>query len=174
MQYNETLKTIFNRKSVRDFTGEKIEIEKLDVLLKAGMAAPSARNIQPWNFILVTKREILDNLADKLPYAKMLYQSGAAIVVCGTPDTENEELSSYWVQDCSAATENILLAGESLGLGAVWTGVFPRKDRVSAVKEILGIPVNAEPLNVIAIGHPAKETTPKNKFDPGKIHYECW
>jgi nitroreductase len=177
MDYNNiplAIKVILNRKSVRDYTGAGIEPEIIDIIVHSAMAAPSSRNLQPWNFIVITDKKTLDLLADGLPYAKMLYQAGAAIVVCGTPDNSEAELSDYWVQDCSAATQNILLAIEALGLGGVWTGVFPRQSRVAYVKKILSLPDEVIPLNVIPIGHPVKVENPKNKFDHKKIHYDKW
>jgi nitroreductase len=171
---NPTLQVIFNRKSVREYTGQPVTKDILEILVKAGMSAPSARNLQLWNFIVITEKQRLCLLADGLPYAKMLYAAGAAIVVCGIPDLKDIELSDYWVQDCSAAAENILLAIEALSLGAVWTGVYPRKDRISWVKKVLSIPDPILPLNVIVIGHPVKEEKPKNKFNIDKIHWEKW
>jgi len=171
---NELLKVILGRKSVRVFTGEKMDKETVNLLIRAGMAAPSSMNKQPWSFIGITDRAILNELGDGLPYAKMLKQAGAAIVVCGSPDFENAELRDYWVQDCSAATENILLAVEAIGLGAVWTGVFPRKDRLDYVRKTLKIPPEYLPLNVLAIGQPATLTQPKDKYISEKIHWDCW
>ena len=104
----------------------------------------------------------------------MLDKAGAAIVVCGKPDTKDAELSNYWVQDCSAATQNILLAVETFGLGAVWTGVYPRKERINWVKEVLDIPAEVVPLNVIPIGYPTKPPLIKDKFKPNKIHINKW
>jgi flavin reductase (DIM6/NTAB) family NADH-FMN oxidoreductase RutF len=127
---NETLKVIHNRKSVRHFTDQAVSKEQLELLLRAGMAAPTAVNRQPWAFYVVTKRETLDALGEQLPYAKMLLQAQAAIVVCGDMEKAgNLKEQAYWVQDCSAATQNILLAAESIGLGAVWTAAFPYDDR---------------------------------------------
>jgi nitroreductase len=171
---NFVLKTIFERSSVRDFTGEAVTEEILELIIRAGMAAPSARNLQPWHFICVTSREKLNLLAGGLPYAKMLYQAAAAVIVCGTPDSEDPVLSDYWVQDCSAATENILLAVVAEGLGATWTGVYPRKDRIMHVKKVLGIPADVQPLNVIAIGVATGKNLPKDKYKPEKIHWESW
>lgn len=165
---------IFIRKSVRSFTQERVNDEILIELVRAGMAAPSARNLQPWAFIIVTERRVLDQLAGRLPYAKMLFEAPAAIIVCGDLSKAGDSLEGYWVQDCSAATENILLAAEALGLGAVWTGVHPRPDRVSVVKEILGIPNHATPLNVIPIGYPKGEHHPKDKFKETNIHWQSW
>src|ERR1700690_1792845 len=113
---NETLNIIYSRRSVRLFTGEAVLRETLTKILRASMAAPSAVNIQPWAFVVVTKRDTLDELCDKLPYAKMLDNAGAAIIVCGIPDKDEVFSKDYWVMDCSAASENILLACHALGL----------------------------------------------------------
>ena len=138
------------------------------------MAAPSARNLQPWAFIIITDRNTLNTLADRLPYAKMLYEATAAIVVCGIPEKSGDSPEGYWVQDCSAATQNILLAIESMGLGAVWTGVYPRSERIDVVRDVLSIPQNVFPLNVIPIGYPKGENRPKDKFKPENIRWEKW
>jgi nitroreductase len=175
MEHNKSLLDLIkHRSSIRDFSGENVPMDVLLEIVKAGMAAPSARNLQPWNFIIIQERDILHKLSENLPYAKMLNNAGAAIVVCGTPDIENAELSDYWVQDCSAATENILLAIEACGLGGVWTGVYPRKDRIKWVKDVLMIPDSVVPLNVIPIGFPVKPSVPKNKFTTTKIHWNKW
>lgn len=175
MENNPTIRTIHNRKSVRHFTDEDVTKEQLEELLKAAMAAPSARNMQPWAFVCITKRDILDQLANGLPYAKMLFRAKAAIVVCGIPDKSGQDSpEGYWVQDCSAATQNILLAAESMGLGAVWTGVYPRQERVTIVKDILGIPEKVIPLNLIPIGVPDGVDKPKDKFREDNIIWESW
>jgi nitroreductase len=149
--------------------GDKaIPKESLDAIVKAAFAAPSAVNFQPWHFVVIDKREILDALADGLPYAKMLYKASAAIIVCG--DSHVSEL--YWEVDCAAATQNILLSVEALGLGAVWTAVYPQKERVSFVQKLLNIPII--PLNVIPIGYPAGTNKPKNKYNPQKVHINGW
>ena len=151
-----TISVIMSRKSVRKFTDQIVPKKILEIILKAGMAAPSASNRQPWTFIVVTERTILNKLADELPYAKMCYTAAAAIVVCGVPENIlSDKENAYWVQDCSAATENILLAVESLELGAVWTACYPYESRIKPVREILNIPENIIPLNVIPIGYPA-------------------
>jgi nitroreductase len=171
---NETLDTIYSRRSVRSFTGEAVSRESLIKILRAAMAAPSAVNIQPWAFVVVTKRETLDELCDKLPYAKMLDKAGAAIVVCGIPDKDEVFSKDYWIMDCSAASENILLACHALGFGAVWTAVHVDKERVANVREILDIPENIVPLNVIPIGVPKEKGKALNKFKEGNIHWEQW
>ena len=169
------LSVIHNRKSVRSFIPQK-EVSKDDLvtLVKAGMAAPSAVNKQPWAFIVVTERATLDSLTTGLPYAQMLKEAGAAIIVCGDLDKAVESLPEFWVQDCSAATENILLAAEAMGLGAVWTGAYPAMDRAKFIQDMLGLPETIVPLNVIPVGHPAGETAPKDKWKEENLHWEKW
>jgi flavin reductase (DIM6/NTAB) family NADH-FMN oxidoreductase RutF/nitroreductase len=170
---NETLQVIHNRKSVRHFTDQAVSKEQLEILLRAGMAAPTAVNRQPWAFYVVTNRETLDALGEQLPYAKMLFQAQAAIVVCGDMEKAgNLKEQAYWVQDCSAATQNILLAAESIGLGAVWTAAFPYDDRTRAVIETLSLPEKHVPLNVIPIGYPTGEDQPKDKWKPENVFWQ--
>ncbi len=171
---DEALNIIYTRRSVRSFTGEAVSREDLMKLLRAGMSAPSAVNVQPWSFVAVTDRETLDKLCDKLPYAKMLDKAGAAIVVCGIPDKDEIYSKDYWVMDCSAATQNILLAAHALGLGSVWTAVYADKDRVKTVREILNIPDNIIPLNVLPIGVSKGAGQPIDKFKEENIHWEKW
>lgn len=169
---NQTLKVIHNRKSVRHFTDQAVSKEQIEILLRAGMAAPTAVNRQPWVFYVVTKRETLDALGKQLPYAKMLLQAQAAIVVCGDMEKAgNLKELAYWVQDCSAATQNILLAAESIGLGAVWTAAFPYDDRTKVVIETLRLPEKHVPLNVIPIGYPTGEDQPKDKWKPENVFW---
>lgn len=167
---NKTLEVIHNRKSVRHFTDQPVSKAQLETLLRAGMAAPTAVNRQPWVFYVITQRETLDLLSEKLPYAKMLSQAQAAIVVCGDMEKAgNLKDLGYWVQDCSAATENILLAAESMGLGAVWTAAYPYDDRTKTLIEELNLPETHIPLNVIPIGYPTGEDLPKNKWNVDNI-----
>ena len=174
MVINDVVKLIMSRKSVRSFLNLPLTKSQLELIIKAGMAAPSANNKQPWSFIVITERELLNLLADKLPYAKMLHEATAAIVVCGIPEKSGDSPEGYWVQDCSAATQNILLAIESMGLGAVWTGVYPRTDRIDTVRDVLNIPENIFPLNVIPVGYPKGEHKPKDKFKPENVHWQKW
>jgi len=174
-QQNETLKIIFARKSVRHFTDQDVSKEQLEMIVKAGMAAPTAVNMQPWSFVVVKERELLNQLAEELPYAKMLFQAPAAIIVCAIPEWSIEEHpKEYSIIDCSAATQNILLAVESMGLGAVWTAAYPRDDRMKSVRRILHIPEKIIPLNVIPIGHPTGEDKPKDKWKPDRVHWDKW
>ena len=153
------------RKSVRKYLSKSVEEDKIDAMLKAGMAAPSGMDRRPWEFVVVTDRVALDSMAAKLPYAKMLTSVPLAIVVCG--DTT---LSSYWYLDCSAATQNILLAAEALGLGAVWTAAYPYEDRIDVVRQNTGLPENIVPLCVIPIGYPDGPQKAKDKFDSKRVH----
>lgn len=171
---SDFLETILTRRSVRHFTGQRVASDDLEEILKAGMSAPSAVNTQPWAFIVVTKRELLDVLCRRLPYAKMLDKAGAAIVVCGLPDKDREYAKKYWIMDCSAATENILLAVHGLGLGAVWTAVYPDEGKIALVRKTLQIPKEVIPLNVIPIGVPVGDEEPKDKFKRENVHREIW
>lgn len=167
---NETLEVIHNRNSVRHFTDQPVSKGQIETLLRAGMAAPTAVNRQPWVFYVVTQRETLDSLSEHLPYAKMLSQAQAAIVVCGDMEKAgNLKDEGYWVHDCAAATENILFAAESMGLGAVWTAAYPYDDRTNVVIKELNMPETHIPLNVIPIGYPTGEDMPKNKWKAENI-----
>ena len=160
---------ILSRHSVRKFTGESVKEDDLNIILKAAMAAPSAMNIQPWSFIVVTDKVIINNLCKALPYAKMLDKAGAAIIVCGDSKEGN------WVVDCAAATENILLAAHALGYGAVWTAVYKYESRIEPVRNECKIPKDIVPLNVIPIGVPLeKNSKPIDKYKENKIHKNVW
>lgn len=163
---NVALDNIFARKSVRTYLNKGVEKDKIDKMLRAGMAAPSGKDTRPWEFVLVTERASLDSMAETLPYAKMLAQARYAIVVCG-----DSARSSYWYLDCSAAAQNILLAAEAQGLGAVWTAAYPYEDRMEVVRKYTALPENVLPLCVIPFGYPSTEQQPKQKFDENKIHY---
>jgi nitroreductase len=170
----DALSIIYSRKSVRHFTGEAVSKDDLDKILKAGMSAPTAVNKQPWSFVVVTDRKTLDKLSDSLPSAKMLYQAGAAIIVVAIPEKAMNGSTEFAVIDCSLAGENILLAVESLGLGALWTACYPDNARMETVRSILGIPEEMIPMNVIPIGHPTGEDKAKDKYKPENIHWEKW
>lgn len=168
------MENIMTRKSVRQFTNQPVAKDTLDMIVKAGMAAPSAVNAQPWAFVVVTEREVLDSLNAVKPWFN-LKTATAAIVVCGDLSKAIEGPGQeYWVQDCSAASENILLAAHALGLGAVWCGVYPNQENVVGVSRVLQLPENIIPLNVITMGYPAENPEPKDKFKPENIHYQKW
>jgi len=171
----DALSVIAQRKSVRHFTEQKLSDEQFETLLRAAMAAPSAKNTQAWEFVVITDRGLLDTMAERLPYAKMLLQAPAAIVVCGNLSKFPLESELNWVADCSAATENILLAAEAIGLAAVWTAAFPYPERIAGVREtVKNIPDEVIPLAVIPVGYAAREEKAKDKWHPEKIHYNQW
>jgi len=170
----DALNVIHSRKSVRNFTGQTVSKDLLDKIVRAGMAAPTAVNMQPWSFVVVTDRKTLDMLNAGLPYAKMLGKAGAAIVVCAIPEKAYEGSKEFAIIDGSLAGENILLAAEALGLGATWTAAYPYEDRMDVARKVLGIPTNIIPLTVIPIGYPAGVDKPKNKYKPENIHWEKW
>lgn len=157
---------IFSRKSVRAYLDKGVEKEKIDLMLKAAMAAPSGKDTRPWEFVVVDDRATLDSMAAGLPFAKMLTKSRYAIVVCG-----DSTKSFYWYLDCATAAQNILLTAEAQGLGAVWTAAYPYEDRMEVVKKYLRLPNNILPLCVIPFGYPAMEHHPKDKYDPSRIHH---
>ena len=163
-EIEDVLTVIHSRKSVRAYTDGKVSKEQLETLVRAGMAAPTAMNRQPWAFVAIDDRDILDMLSEELGNNTILKSASAAIVVCGNLNKAPQNLPDYWVQDCSAATQNILLATEGIKLGAVWIGVFPRENRIDAVKNVLNLPEYLVPLNVIAIGYPTGVETPKDKW----------
>ena len=161
---------ILARRSIRTYTDEPVKEAEITKLLEAGMAAPSASNKKPWHFVVVTDREVLDRLSEYGSHWQMLREAPLSIVVCGDPSISEK----YWVQDCAAATENILLAVAMMGLGAVWLGCYPRQERVTPTKEALRLPDEIEPLAVIAIGHPAEEKEPRTQYDEVRVHRERW
>lgn len=166
------METIFKRRSIRKYTDEPVSEDSILSFIKAGMNAPSAGNEQPWYFVIIDDREILNRIADFHPYAQMLRHAPAAILVCGDPSMEKHE--GYWVQDCSAATENILLEITSQNYGGVWIGVFPREERVEALRELLNIPGNIVPFSLIGLGNPAEHKEPNNKFNNDRIRRNKW
>jgi len=169
----QTLEAIHTRRSVRRYTEEPISEEMLQQLLSAAMHAPSAGNQQPWQFIVIDDFQTLAQIPDLSPYAGMCAEAPLGIVICG--DLSLEKHAGYWVQDCSAATQNLLLAAHDLGLGAVWTGIFPRQSRVEGFRSLLGLPEHIVPLGFIVLGHPAEQPAlTKNRFKPERIHRNGW
>jgi nitroreductase len=164
------INNIMTRTSIRQYTDEPVSKADVETMLRAGMAAPTAVNRQPWHFVAVTDKAKLAELAGRR--GGMIKQAGVAIVVCGNLDKAMQgPAQAFWIQDCSAATENILLAANALGLGAVWTGCYPMDDRIAEVSKALKLPETIVPLCVIAIGHPAEQPTPKDKWKPENVSY---
>ena len=166
------MEAIFKRKSIRQYKNLGVSDEIVETLLKAAMQAPSAGNEQPWEFIVLRNKETFKKITEFHPYADMLLNTDVAIVICG--DLSREVFEGYWVLDCSAATENILLAAESMNLGAVWLGVYPTEDRVAELKALLKLPESVIPLAIVPVGYPDEDIAAENRFDPERIHKEIW
>ena len=166
------LDNIHARKSVRSYTDEPVTPEQVETLLRAAMAAPSGKNVQPWRFVVVTQLETKKKLA--IGFNKMIAKAPVVIVVCGKTTNMLGGTNNNWTADCAAATENLLLAAEALGLGAVWTACYPYDDRMLPTIEALGLPDNVKPYCIVPVGHPAGNDKPKDKWNPENIHYEKW
>lgn len=172
---NQAINNIMTRVSVRNFTGEKISDEQIETLLRAGMAAPSAINKQPWAFVVIKDEAILAKLGEALPYSRCSNKPAIAIIPCGDLSKAIPgEMAGFWINDVSAATENILLAAHAMGLGAVWTGLHPDMNRAKMVQEMLGMPEHIIPLCIVPVGIPAENPDVKDKFNTDNIHYNAW
>ena len=172
---NQAITNIMTRVSVREFTGEKISEAQIDTLLRAAMAAPSAINKQPWAFIVVTDEAVIAQLGEALPYSRCSNHPAMAIIPCGDlTKAIPGEMANFWINDVSAATENLLLAAHAMGLGAVWTGLHPDMNRARLVQEMLGLPEHIIPLCVVPVGIPAEQPEVKDKFKAENIHYNQW
>lgn len=164
------LNNIYTRTSIREYTGRQIPQDTLTILLKAGMSAPTAMNKQPWKFVVVNNPDLRDKLGQAMPnVGDKVKTAGAVIVVCGDSERFITQQPEFWVQDCSAATENILLAATACNLGAVWCGVYPDTERAQTVRNVLGLPETLIPLNIIPVGYPTAIYTPKDKWNPDNI-----
>jgi nitroreductase len=160
---------LLRRRSVRKFTEEAVSEAHVDELMHAAMSGPSACNRQPWEFYVVTDKEKIAELRGASMFTKI--HAPMAIIVCGNLSRALPmQMADYWIQDCSAATENILLRATDLGLGAVWCGIIPQKRPEKKVREILDLPDKHIPLNIIWVGHPAAEPEPKDWYDEKRIH----
>ena len=167
---NSVIDNMLNRKSVRKYSDKKVEQDKIDIILKCAMAAPSAMNKQPWELLVVTDKEILEKLASIAPNASYSRNCQLAIIVCGNKSVSEK----FWIQDCCAVTENILLAVESLNLGAVWCAVFPDDVKVQQIQELFSISEDIIPLNIVPIGYPLVKEYPKQKYTDKKVHLNKW
>ena len=168
----DALEAIFTRRSVRNYTADPVSPEDIEVLVKAGMQAPSARNEQPWHFVVIEEREKLNAITEFHPASKMLLEAPMAILVCSDRTLETKRAS--WLQDCSAATQNILLAAHALGLGAVWLGIFPDSERVFGMQDLLNLPKHVRPVSLVAVGHPSRVPDQVDRFQPDRVHHNQW
>lgn len=163
---------IHTRRSIRNYKPDAVPDEFIEQILAAAMTAPSAGNQQPWQFLVIKKRVLLDAIPEFHPHAEMVKQAPLAILVCG--DLTRQHHPGFWVQDCSASVMNLLLAAHGLGLGAVWTGVYPREERVEAFRQLLGLPVELVPFALIPLGYPNQPSGKLNRYDPSRVHYDRW
>lgn len=168
------MKEIFERRSVRKYTDRPVTPEEEEKLLRAAMQAPSAGNEQPWHFIVVRNRETLTEISRTQQYAGMLEHAPMAVVVLGDEEAQRYRPYDYWVQDCSAALQNLLLEAEHIGLGAVWLGVWPVPERVSNLRRIFGFPETVQPLGIVSLGHSESHPDPVDRYQPDRVHTEKW
>ncbi len=163
---------VLSRRSIRKYTDQPVDDATVERLLRAAMAAPSAGNQQPWQFVVLRDRDTLRAVDEWHPYAKMLPESPVAVVVCADPTSA--KWPQMWVQDCAAATENLLIEAELLGLGAVWLGIHPLPEREAALRELLGIPAHVVPFAIVPFGWPAQRKEPSGRYDAARVHSERW
>jgi len=168
----EVLEALHTRRSIRHYKPDPVPEETINAILSAAMMAPSAGNQQPWQFIVIRRRDLLDAIPDFHPHAEMVHQASVAILVCG--DQRIEVHKGFWVQDCSAATQNLLLAAHGLGLGAVWTGIYPRQDRVKGFRQLLNLPQEVIPFALVPLGYPLQPPQKVERFKPERVHYDGW
>jgi nitroreductase len=169
---NPIIEAIIKRRSIRHYIRKNVDKSLIDLLLKSAMYAPSANNQQPWHFVVIDQQELFKRIMEVHPYSSMLSEASVAILVCG--DEKLELSKGYWPVDCSAATQNILLTAHSLGLGSVWLGVYPRKERMDGIREIFSLPSNIQPFSLVSIGYPAEEKETPVRFREDRVRWNCW
>lgn len=168
----ELFEAIHTRRSIRKYEDRPVPDDLVRELLAAAMSAPSAGNAQPWQFIVIRDKALREAIPAFSPYAGMIAKAPLGVLVCG--DLSQEKYPGYWVQDCSAATQNLLLAAHAKGLGAVWTGVHPMADREEGFRRLLGLPANIMPLAFVVLGWPAQASGPVDRFNPARVHADRW
>ena len=168
----EVFDAIITRRSIRKFINKEVDPEIVKKLLKAAMYAPTANNYQSWQFLVINDRKILNEIPKVHPYSKMLHEATLAILVCG--DENYEKIEGYNVTTCVAATQNLLLAAHSLGLGTCWLGIYPREVRMKPIIHLFKLPQNIIPVTLIAIGYPNETKETPERFKPERIHYNKW
>ncbi|MDD4876160.1 MAG: nitroreductase family protein [Dehalococcoidales bacterium] len=168
----DTMEAIFTRRSIRKYTKQEVSDELLKELLEAAMCAPSASNCQPWCFVVIKDHKVMDEIPRYHPYSGMLPEASVAVVVCC--DLRQQQTIGYGVEDCSAATQNLLLAAHAKGLGTVWLGVYPNESRVNGTKNLLNLPEYILPVALISIGYPAEQRPRQERYMDEKVHYNQW
>jgi nitroreductase len=156
------------RRSIRKYTPQPVDDEQIQTMLEAAMAAPSASNIKPWEFVVVRDAGLRQQLGQVHPWSGMAADAPVVFVICGRPPD-----SDHWIEDCSAATQNLLLAATALGLGGVWVGVYPRSQREDHIRDALRLPKTWRPLCLVPVGHPAESKAPRTQYDPERVHYDA-
>ncbi len=167
----DAMHAILSRRSIRGYTSDPVSEDTVSALLRAAMGAPTAGN-EPWHFVVVRDRRILDEIPRFHHHAQMLKQAQVGLVICGDPTLEH--LKGRWVLDCAAATQNILIAANALGLGACWVGIYPVEERIQALRDLVGIPGHVIPLSMVSLGHPAEKKDPPDRFRVERIHRDRW
>jgi nitroreductase len=168
----DTLEALLTRRSIRQFEDKPVPDEMIRQILEAAMMAPSALNAQTWQFIVINERARLDAIAELHPYVKMALQVPVGILVCG--DLTKEKFPGYWIQDCSAAMENLLLATHALGLGSVWTGIYPMEERIAGYRAVAELPEHIIPLGFAPIGWPAQQPKSQSRYQADRVHYNTF
>lgn len=168
----DLLEGLLTRRSIRRFTDRKVaETDMIDII-KAGMYAPSAGNQQPWRYIIVTDQEKKELIGNTIRTSVMAKDANFVIIVCA--DLEQAKYPQYWDQDCAAAMQNMLLASHSKGIGAVWGGIYPEKDRVEFIRKEFKIPENIEVFGLLMAGYPEIQPSNAERFHPEMIYREAW
>ncbi|TGE31610.1 nitroreductase family protein [Desulfosporosinus sp. Sb-LF] len=168
------MEAILSRRSIRKYTNQTVSKEIVHELLEAGMCAPSAGNERPWHFIVIEERPLLEEIMKVHQFSKMLNEAPLAILVCADVTCDKYPGTNYWIQDCAAATENILIAAKEKDLGTCWLGVYPKPERVEGIRNIFALPAHVFPFCVIALGHPAEIKAPIVRYDETRVHHNCW
>jgi len=163
---------ILDRRSIRRYSDQKIDDETIKTILTAAMYAPSAVNLQPWHFVVIDQWPIMERIMEIHPHARMLRTASHAVVVCG--DLELQHDDGYWVVDCGAATQNLLLAAHALGLGSCWVGIHPREERKIAFSRLLSLPSHVLPFALVALGYPEEQKARPERFHPEKVKHNGW
>lgn len=170
-QKKQLISLIMGRRSIRKYTGEKIPDGDIKVLLEAAMNAPSAHNKQPWHFIVVDDRAVLNRITEYHQYSKMLEHASHAIVVLGDNQVQDTD---FWIHDCAAATENILIAAHAMGYGAVWLGVHPHEALIKGTKDLFDVPSHVTPLGIVSLGVTTVEKPPRMNYNEDRVHRNNW
>ncbi len=168
----DLFEALLERRSIRKYTNSEIPAEMIEKMLKTAMYAPSAMNLQPWHFVILNNKESILNAFKAIQHAEMLKQAQTGILICG--DSEIEKNIEYIVQNCSAATQNILLAAHGLGLGGVWVGVYPDKELIKNVKATFMLPEHIIPISLVSLGFPDEKVQAEDRYKVEKIHYNKW